>query len=176
MNDIPTTPPCQCTQYADDIGIYTSHRNTNYLKTQLQRQIDVLEDWCKTWFIKLNPKKTQLVQNTNKTAIHDLPVNIRNSHIRTKNGATLLGTTFDQRMTRAFHIAQIKGKVLHRIETLRHLTNQGFPKRGLRTFYLNMIRPMLKTGYNLTHDQKPSIDKLEKIQSTCLRIITWNSN
>ena len=83
VNDIPTSPRCQCTQYADDIAIYTSHRNKNYLRADLQRQIDSLEDWCATWFIKLNPKKTQLVQVNNKRTIVDLPVKIRNSYIRT---------------------------------------------------------------------------------------------
>ena len=34
VNNIPTTPPSQCTQYADDIGIYTSHWNMKYLKTR----------------------------------------------------------------------------------------------------------------------------------------------
>ena len=175
VNDIPTTPPCQCTQYADDIGIYTSHRNMNYLKTHLQKQIDDLEDWCEEWFIKLNPRKTQLIQISNKKSVSDLPVNIRNSFIRTTNEATLLGTTFDRRMNRTPHIDRIKGRVQHRIEELQRLTNWGVPKQGLRTFYLSMIRPVLETGYHLTHDHKPSTDALEKIQNRCLRIITWNS-
>ena len=174
VNDIPTSPRCQCTQYADDIAIYTSHRNKNYLRVDLQRQIDSLEDWCATWFIKLNPKKTQLVQVNNKRTIIDLPVKIRNSYIRTTDEATLLGSTFDRRMTRTAHIGKIKVKAIPRTEALRHLTIQGVHKRGLRTFYLSMIRPLLETGYHLTHDHNKSIKDLEKIQNRCLRIITWN--
>ena len=56
VNDIPTT--YQCTQYSDDIGIYTSHSTTNYtLKNTPSEAIDDLEDWCETWFIKLNSKR-----------------------------------------------------------------------------------------------------------------------
>ena len=90
---------------------------------------------------------------------------IRNSYIRTTDEATLLGSTFDRRMTRTAHIGKIKVKAIPRTEALRHLTIQGVPKRGLRTFYLSMIRPILETGYHLTHDHKKSIKDLEKIQN-----------
>ena len=176
VNDIPTMPPCQCTQYADDIGIYTSHRNHNYLRSQLQRQIDHLERWCEQWFIKLNPKKTQLVQITTKRTRTALPVTIRNSPIDTTDEATLLGSTFDRKMSRLPLIASIKRKTEPRIKLLQELTDSGVPKEGLRTFYLSMIRPLLETGYHLTHDHKPSTVALEKIQNRCLRVITWSSN
>ena len=110
-------------------------------------------------------------QVNNKRTIVDLPVKIRNSYIRTTDEATLLGSTFDRRMTRTAQIGKIKGKAIPRIEVLRHLTIQGVPKRGLRTFYLNMIRPVLETGYHLTHDHKKSIKDLEKIQN---RLGRWN--
>ena len=42
VNDIPTSPRCQCTQYADDIAIYTSHRNKNYLRADLQSRSTAL--------------------------------------------------------------------------------------------------------------------------------------
>ena len=175
VNDIPTMPPCQCTQYADDIGIYTSHRNQNYLRSQLQRQIDSLERWCERWFIKLNPKKTQLVQITSKRTRKALPVTIRNSPINTTDEATLLGTTFDRKMSRIPLIDSIKRKAEPRIKLLKELTDQGVPKAGLRTFYLSMIRPLLEAGYHLTHDHKPSTDALGKMQNRCLRVITWSS-
>ena len=37
VNDIPVTQTCQVTQYADDIAIYTSHRNPRYLEAHLQK-------------------------------------------------------------------------------------------------------------------------------------------
>ena len=67
VNDIPVTQACQVTQYADDIAIYTSHRNPRYLEAHLQKQVDELEDWCEYWLIKLNAKKTQLRLSCAKT-------------------------------------------------------------------------------------------------------------
>ena len=61
VNDVPITEPIKCTQHADDIGIYTCHKNKNYLQRILQRQINTLEEWCQKWFIKLNSKKIQLI-------------------------------------------------------------------------------------------------------------------
>ena len=43
VNNIPITQTCQVTQYADDIAIYTSHRNPRYREAHLQKQVDELE-------------------------------------------------------------------------------------------------------------------------------------
>ena len=61
VNDLPISEPIKCTQYTDDIGLYTSHKNRNYLERSMQRQINTLETWCQKWFIKLNSAKTQLI-------------------------------------------------------------------------------------------------------------------
>ena len=103
-------------------------------------------------------------------------MNLRNSCIKPTNEATFLGTTFAKWMTREGHINRTRGKIKHRVETLRNLTNWGVPREGLRTFYLSMIRPVLEFGYHLTHDHKPSTDALEVLQSKCIRVITWSSN
>ena len=103
-------------------------------------------------------------------------MNLRNSYIKPINEATLLDTTFDKRMTREGHINRIRGKIKHRVDSLRNLTNWGVPREGLRTFYLSMIRPVLEFGYHLTHDHKPSTDALEVLQNKCIRAITWSSN
>ena len=73
VNDIPVTQACQVTQYADDIAIYTSHRNPRYLESHLQKQVDALEDWCEDWLIKLNAKKTQLMIITRQNSRKRIP-------------------------------------------------------------------------------------------------------
>jgi hypothetical protein len=45
VNDLPVNPGIYVTQYADDLGIYLSERNTNYARIKLQNQLRRLESW-----------------------------------------------------------------------------------------------------------------------------------
>ena len=87
VNDIPVTQICQVTQYADDIAIYTSHRNPRHLEAHLQKQVDELEDWCEDWFIKLNTKKTQLMIITHQNSRKRIPIIVRNNQVEIKDSA-----------------------------------------------------------------------------------------
>jgi hypothetical protein len=49
VNDLPVNPGIYVTQYADDLGIYLSERNTNYARIKLQNQLRRLEGWCNEW-------------------------------------------------------------------------------------------------------------------------------
>ena len=175
VNDIPVTPACQVTQYADDIAIYTSHRNPRYLEARLQKQVDELEDWCEDWFIKLNAKKTQLMIITGQNSRKMIPITVRNNQVEIQDSAILLGTTLDRTMNLKPHITSLINKTAPRIEKLRQLQHWGAHQAALKTFYTSMIRPILEIGYHLTHDHKPSLEALQKVQNKCLRMITWTS-
>ena len=173
FNDLPATQTCQVTQYADNIAVYTSHRNPRYLEAHLQKQVDELEDWCKDWFIKLNAKKTQLTIITHQNSRKHVPINVRNNQVEIKDSAILLRTTLDRTMNLKPHTTNIINKTAPRIEKLRQLQNWGAQQEVLKTFYTSMIRPVIESAYHLTHNHKPSLEALQKIQNKCLKIKTW---
>ena len=110
VNDVPITEPIKCTQYVDDIGLYTSHKNKNCLQRSLQRQIHTLENWCQKWFIKLNSKKTQLILF--RPQIKQKPIIIMGGNqIESTDKATLLGNTLDPRINVMANLATIKQKI-----------------------------------------------------------------
>ena len=123
VNDIPITQNCQVTQYADDIAIYTSHRNPRYLEAHLQKQVDELEDWCEDWFIKLNAKKIQLMIIRRQNSRKRIPITVRNNQVEIKDLAVLLGTTLDRTMNLKPHITNLINKTAPRIEKMRQLQN-----------------------------------------------------
>ena len=175
VNDIPVRQACQVTQYTDDIAIYTSHRNPRYLEAHLQKQVDVLEDWCEDWFIKLNAKKTQLMIITRQNSRKMIPITVRNNQVEIQDLAVLLGTTIDRTMNLKPHITNLINKTAPRIEKMRQLQHWGAQQSALKTFYTSMIRPILETGYHLTYNHKPSLEALQKRQNKCLRMITWTA-
>ena len=48
-------------QFADDIGIWASGKTVQETMEILQEGVFALEQWCKKWFVALNPLKSQLV-------------------------------------------------------------------------------------------------------------------
>ena len=48
-------------QYADDIGTWTKGNTVEEVIQNTQRGLNLLEQWCRKWFVTLNPLKSQLV-------------------------------------------------------------------------------------------------------------------
>ena len=90
-----------------------------------------------------------------------------------QDSAVLLGTTLNRTMNLKPHITSLINKTAPRIEKLGQLQHWGAHQAALKTFYTSMIRPIIETGYHLTHNHKPSLEALQKIQNNCLRMITW---
>ncbi|CAF4507720.1 unnamed protein product [Rotaria socialis] len=62
MNGVP-----EHTQYdlfADDTALWTSPNITSSLSSRLQQASDAFQSWCKSWKLKLQPTKTELVHFT----------------------------------------------------------------------------------------------------------------
>ena len=48
-------------QFADDIGIWSSGSSVQQTIKIIQEGVNALEKWCKKWQVALNPTKSQLV-------------------------------------------------------------------------------------------------------------------
>ena len=55
MNGIPTHT--EHGLFADDTALWTSANTMTSLSRRLQKSIDALESWCKSWKLKLQPTK-----------------------------------------------------------------------------------------------------------------------
>lgn len=47
--------------YADDILIYTNNKNENINKQILQKSLNIVEEWCCCWELKLQPQKCKVI-------------------------------------------------------------------------------------------------------------------
>ncbi|CAF1690555.1 unnamed protein product [Adineta ricciae] len=59
MNGIPTHT--EHGLFADDTALWTSGHTLTSLRSRLQKSIDAFESWCKSWKLKLQPTKTELI-------------------------------------------------------------------------------------------------------------------
>ena len=83
--------------YADDVVLYTEHKNLENLQTCLYK-IDV---WSKNHYLQLNKSKTQLLCLYPKNAIMSVPssINILDEKIKVQSTAKYLGIWLDSNLT-----------------------------------------------------------------------------
>ena len=48
-------------QYADNIGMWTTHADARVAELTMQRELMKLEGWCRRWQVSLHPAKSQFV-------------------------------------------------------------------------------------------------------------------
>ncbi|CAM4977794.1 unnamed protein product [Rotaria socialis] len=82
MNDIPTH--AEHRQFADNTALWTSLNTMTYLSSRLQQSVDAFESWCKSWKLKLQPTKTEMIHFTIHPRKKQLNWQRHLDHIETK--------------------------------------------------------------------------------------------
>ena len=107
VNDLPDNiTGIQISQYADDIALWKSNRNVQFLEKKIQNALNNVENWCKKWRFKLSASKTSAVLFTRKKDTN-LNIYINKTKINVCKFAKFLGITFDQKLNWAQHINNV---------------------------------------------------------------------
>ena len=172
VNDIPINPTSKCDggQFADDISMWTLAKTTRVAKVRMQKSLKDLELWCSKWRIKLNVAKTQLVRFPKRR--DKLELTLFGRGIVEQDELTLLGVTFDQRLSFNSHCRKKAKEATRRVGLLRRVSGQrwGASRRVLLNLYKQYVRPVLETGSAGTADgAKTSLALLQRVQNSALR-------
>lgn len=173
INDIPkANRDIKISQFADDIVIWTSHKNPDLAGTNLQNYLDQLSNWCNKWRITLNPAKSTLLyishqQNTRPN------MHINGTQIDYSTSTNFLGLTINNTLTWHNHIDKIKQRCNARLNLLRKISGTSWgasPKTIIHT-YNALIFPVLNYAYPAWNNlPKTHIQTLQTIQNKMLRI------
>ncbi|CAF3767452.1 unnamed protein product [Rotaria magnacalcarata] len=121
MNDIPTHT--EHGLFADDTVLWTSANTMTCLSSRLQQSEDAFESWCKSWKLKLQPTKTEMIHFTihpRKTYKHPVEVKCDNTIIKPLDHTRYLGVIIDKRLNWRRHLNHIETKIAPRIGVLRY--------------------------------------------------------
>ena len=116
-------------QFADDLGIWSSGKSVLTTMKAIQDGVHVLEAWCKRWFVALNPIKSQLVVFTKcpthkKQIIDHKPIlRLFGEDVNIIAEATYLGVIFDARLTWEPQFRKMTTKAYKILNLLRHLSS-----------------------------------------------------
>ena len=167
-------------QYADDIGMWTTHADARVAESTLQREILKLEKWCRQWQVSLHPAKSKLVLFS-KCPRHriQLPngpsVNVFGEKVTATCEAKFLGITFDARLTWEPHTKQLVAKAYKRLNLLRSISavSETTPKpEVMKKLYEQTIRSIFEySDICIINAADCHLRKLQLVQSQAIRII-----
>ena len=173
MNGIPTHT--EHGLFADDTALWTSGHTLTSLRARLQKSIDAFECWCKSWKLKLQPTKTELVHfslHPRKKYKNPVIVKVENTLIKPLDSTRYLGVSIDKRLKWRTHLEHIEAKIAPRIGLLRYLSRsaQDPNNKTMINVFKSIVRTVIIYGYPvlLTADQK-IWDRLQIMQNKAIR-------
>ena len=174
--DLPEMPNTKVSAFADDICFFTVAKTYNQAINQMQNALNMFKEWCDKWSIKINVEKTHSQYFTRKRNVGPPRLTYGTTQIEYKRVCKFLGLHFDSpRLTWNDHIKYLIENCNKRINLLKAVssTKWGADRKTLLRFYKAYILSKITYGSSAFGSAcKTTIEKLEVLQNTALRIIT----
>lgn len=176
INDLIERLSCQCLLYADDLKIFNTTSTLNDCQ-KLQKDLDVVSEWCVANYMHLNISKCFIISYSNKRnkITNDYTIN---GQVLTRSYITKdLGILFDDKLTFRQHYEHITNKANQLLGFVLRST-KGFKKpNSLLYLYYSLVRSVLEYGSSIwsPHYMVHS-DSIERVQKKCLRILCYRQH
>jgi hypothetical protein len=101
--DLPTTNNTTIATFADDTALLATNSDPALASQQLQYHLDLLQEWCDKWKIKINQTTSSQIYFTTKRT-NCPPATINNTQIPLQKEVKYLDLYLDQKLTWQKHI------------------------------------------------------------------------
>ena len=160
--------------YADDTVLYATGKNVNDVQFILQDCTNYVHNWCIVNRLYMNMKKTKImwfgVQNDKSSPSRDT-IDIEGNTIERVYSYHYLGIELDSVLSLDEHLDYVVMKCNHKLYIFR-MVHRFISEQTAVLIYKQTIRPLIECCSFIFHSGKKSkIDKIDKIQSKCIRII-----
>lgn len=158
--------------FADDTSIGHTAHDIDSLKTQVNIDLQYLNDWSTKWQIRFNPNKTDIMIFDIRGRDHDAIFTFGNTRINTVNSHMHLGVVFSSDCRWTKHIDKLIESASKQLNILRKLKYK-LTRPYLEKIYLVFIRPVLEYASEVWDNCGfINCDRLEKVQLEAARIVT----
>lgn len=165
---------CEILQYADDLALYVTVKSTEEASQRLSVALAYLHNWLLRHGLSLSASKSSVVVFTKKRHIPPVVVRVNDEVIPQENIVKFLGIWLESRLSGSTHCDYVVQKCERNINVLRSLSGVwwGAHPFSQKILYNAIIRSHMDYGlFLLDPSTKTSLNKLDKIQYKCLRII-----
>ena len=173
INDLPNIfTNLKTILFADDMTLYITGDDINNIIHIANVDLETLYSWCLSNRLTINLDKTYYMIFTNKVYDNLPPLIYHNDNIEITNKHTLLGITYDNKMTFRNHISNLILK-LSRIVSLIYCIKDLLPNYVLKIFYNAYVLPHLMYCSPIWCSTYPThLLPLFRLQKKIIRIIT----
>ena len=135
-------------QFADDTTLIFGHRNKNYLKFCIERELAVLQDWFYANKRTLNVEKSVYVLFERNKTNCDLNISVYGKALPRCSCAKFLGTWIDDTLSWSAHVKKLKAKLKSGLGMMRRASKYLSPK-AKRTLYYGQVHSNLSYGISV---------------------------
>ncbi len=154
--------------FADDCLLYRTINSTEDAE-ELQKDLDILQEWEKTWLMEFNPDKCEVINISNKRFPLHYNYNIHGKTLAHVQHAKYLGLTISTNLSWNKHIDNITKKA--NCAFLRRNIS-GCSKNIKAQCYTTLVRPNVEYAATIWDPHtKRNMDKLEQVQRRAARFV-----
>lgn len=145
INDIANNIKSSCLLYADDLKIFRKISSVQDC-IELQSDLHILNDWCKTNQLYLNINKCSVISFARKTNIATFNYNINNISLTRVDTIKDLGIIFDIKLKFDAHVNYISGKAFKMMGFVLRRCKEFVKPGTLITLFYCYVRNHLEYG------------------------------
>ena len=174
INDLPSCTRSSTTRlFADDCVVYKQITTANDAAL-LQKDIDALQKWERTWLMEFHPSKCQVVRVTNKRKPIDASYSIHGETLEIVPSAKYLGLLVDSKLSFNAHVDATTKKA----NSTRAFLSRNFyhcNQKIKEATYMTYVRPIVEYAAAAwdPHTQR-NIKKVEQVRRSSARFVTGN--
>ena len=159
-------------QFADDTTVIFSHRNVNYLKYCVERELAVLDDWFKANKLTLNIDKSvyMVFDRSGHKDLNDLAIGTKS--IKQVRSTKFLGTWLDDQLNWKMHITKLVTRLKCGLGMLQRSKN-FLTMRAMKLLYYGQVHSHLCYAVSVWGPMlsKCQLNTLACIQKKCFGLI-----
>ncbi|CAI6370930.1 unnamed protein product [Macrosiphum euphorbiae] len=129
--------------YADDVGLVAQAESFEKLEEILNEDLSIVQTYCKSWHLTINPNKTTSIAFHLKNRESDRKLNLmaQGVNIQGKDAPKYLGIKLDRTLTFKQHLEGVKNKLKTRNNIISKLAGTNWESRAnvLRTSALALV-------------------------------------
>lgn len=172
INDLPENIKSSVRLFADDTAVYLTIKNQTDCDS-LQKDLDILQVWEKTWDMEFNPSKCEVLHISKSHNPIISNYKLHGEILKPTTNAKYLGVTISNNLNWNQHIQNITSKANRTLGFIKR--NIKTKHQGIRTTAYNaLVRPQLEYASCVWNPHTQSnIQQVEKVQR---RAVRWVAN
>ena len=176
VNDL--DPPCQLVKYADDLTMFASFNKTHNNSEFYQHELDCIDKWATDNDMIINSKKSKVLHISLTKPKYTNEFTLGGEVIEICESSKLLGVILDNTLNFTEHVDDICTRLASKLYGMRVLKRLGMNRKGLKTYYIANIRPVLTYASpawtSLISDH--NMQKIIQIEKSVMKIINSDAS